>query len=44
MSVVNESRFLVQNECVSANAELMKVYVTQSKNGIIMNVGVSVRS
>ena len=28
----------------SVNADLMKVYVIQSKNGIVMNVGVSVKN
>ena len=30
--------------CVSANVDLMKVYEMQSKSGITMNVGVSIKN
>ena len=42
MSGVNETRFLVQNELCECKCSLMKMYVIQSKNAIMMSVGVSV--
>ena len=42
---VNETRFLVQQELGEINFELNEsVYVIKCKNGIMMNVGVSVKN
>ena len=41
VSRVNETRFTVQQKsCVN----WMKVYIIQSKNGIVMNIGVNVKN
>ena len=40
---VNETRVLVQHELCEYKCGLNKVYVIQSKNGIMMNIGVSVK-
>ena len=44
MSFVKKARFLVQHELyeVNINVDWMKVYAVQSKNGIIMKLGVIV--
>ena len=44
MSKVNETRLLVQHECVSVGVHWMKMNVIQSKNGIMMNVSVSAKN
>ena len=36
--------FQFRMNLVSSNRELMKLYVIQSKNGVIINIGVSVTS
>ena len=41
---VNETRFLVNMNSVSVNEDWKKVYAIQSKNGILMGVGVSVKN
>ena len=43
---VNETKFLVQHEPCKCKCELNKAYVNfiQNKNGIMMNVGVSVNN
>ena len=42
MAGVNETRYLVQHESCETKCGLNKVYAIQSKNGIMMNVGVLV--
>ena len=45
MPGVNEAMFLCQYELCECNfLNWMKVYVIQRKNGIMMNVGVSVKN
>ena len=47
ISKINETRFLVQHKlmnCVSVNVDWIKKYVIQSKNGIMIYVGVSVKN
>lgn len=41
---VNKKRFLVQNDRLIINVDWMKVNLIQSKNGVLANVGVSVKS
>ena len=41
---VNETRFLVNMNSVSVNEDWKKVDAIQSKNGILMGVGVSVKN
>ena len=46
ISKINETRFLVQHKlmnCVSVNVDWITKYVIQSKNGIMIYVGVSVK-
>ena len=40
----NETKYLVQHDQVSLNMDWIKVRVIQSKDGIMMNVGVSVKN
>ena len=44
MSGLNEARFIVRHESHKCKRELNKVYVIQSKYGILMNVGVIVKN
>ena len=44
MSRVNEASFQCNMNRVSADVNWIKVYVIQSKNEIMMNVGVSVNN
>ena len=41
---VNKKRFLIQNDRLIINVDWMKVNLIQSKNGVLANVGVSVKS
>ena len=41
---VNKKRFLVQNDRLIINVDWMKVNLIQSKNWVLANVGVSVKS
>ena len=43
MFAVNETRFFVQPESMRVNLDWMKIHIIQSKNEIMMNVGVGVR-
>ena len=42
MSGIYKTRYLVQHEFYECKYGLNKAYVTRSKNGIMINVGVSV--
>ena len=44
ISEVHETRSLVQHKPCECKCRLIKVYVTQSKNGIMMKVAVSVNN
>ena len=47
MSLVNKTRFLVQDESCESKSELncnSKVYVIQNKNGIMVSASVNVKN